>query len=122
LGAGQPVHYRWMYPFERFFKWLKQKAKSKSCPEGSMLKEYLMYELNSFGTHYFDSKIPSMHNPIRRNEVMQAQCTQSTLSIFHTKECPFAPRQQRRFLTEQEYAAAHVHVLLNCNEVQPYLE
>jgi len=58
----RPVLYRWMYPFERFFKCLKQKAKSKSRPEGSIVKEYLTYELNSFGTHYFDSKIPSMHN------------------------------------------------------------
>ena len=81
-----------------------------------------MYELNSSETHYFDFKIPSMHNPIRRNEVMQAQCTQSTQSIFHTTGCAFAPRRQRRFLTEQEYAAAQLHVLLNCNEVQPYLE
>jgi len=24
---GGPVHYRWMYPFERFFNWLKKKSK-----------------------------------------------------------------------------------------------
>jgi len=27
---GGPVHYRWMYPFERFFHWLKQQVKNKS--------------------------------------------------------------------------------------------
>ena len=27
---GSLVHYRWMYPFERFFHWLKQQVKNKS--------------------------------------------------------------------------------------------
>ena len=34
---GGPVHNRWMYPFERFFKWLKQKAKNKAKPELSLI-------------------------------------------------------------------------------------
>ena len=38
---GGPVHYRWMYPFERFFNWLKKKVKNKSQLEGSMVMCYL---------------------------------------------------------------------------------
>jgi len=49
---GSPVHYRWMYPFKRFFKWLKQKAKNKSKPESSMVILYLIYEIQTFGSEY----------------------------------------------------------------------
>jgi len=42
---GGPVHYRWTYPFERFFNWLKKKTKNKSQPESSMVMSYLIYEI-----------------------------------------------------------------------------
>lgn len=28
----------------------------------------------------------------------------------------------RRYLTEEELKAAHIYILLNCREVQPYVE
>ena len=42
-------------------------------------------------------------------------------SIFHTPGRP-SGHPVERFLTEQEYNAACLYVLLNCDEVQPFME
>jgi len=51
---GGLIHYWWMYPFERFFHWLKQKLKNKSQPKSSMVMAYFIYEIKTFRSHYFD--------------------------------------------------------------------
>ena len=118
---GGPVHYRWMYPFERFFNWLKKKAKNKSQPESSMVMCYLIYEIQMFGSHYFEPTLPSKIPTRPRNDIPDHPTSSSTLSVFHTKGKPFG-RARKRHLTPEEYKAAHLHVLLNCGEVQPYLQ
>ena len=118
---GGPVHYRWMYPFERFFKWLKQKAKNKAKPESSMVIAYLIYEIQIFGSEYFDANLPSMNSTIARNPVPYPHGPPSTFTVFQMKGTPFG-KCRKRYLTQAEYKAAHLHILLNCNEVQPYLQ
>ena len=44
-----------------------------------------------------------------------------TLSVFNRKGIPFE-NQGKRYLTEPEYHVACLHILLNRDEVQPYLE
>ena len=46
---------------------------------------------------------------------------QPTLSIFKTQGTPVGSRTQR-YLTDEELHAVHLHILLNYNEVQPYIE
>lgn len=117
---GGPVQYQWMYPFERYFGWLKPTAKNKARVEASMVQAYLAFEIKHFAEHYFES---SLHSPrVGRNESMRdAEPQMPTLSVFHRKGTPFG-RRGKRYLTEAEYHAAHLHILLNCDEVQPYLE
>ena len=50
---GGPVQYRWMYPFERFFKKLKGKAKNKRYAAGSIVESYINDEIAYFSEHYF---------------------------------------------------------------------
>ena len=116
-----PVHYRWMYPFERFFKWLKQKAKNKAKPESSMVIAYLIYEIQIFGSEYFDANLPPMNSTSARNAVSFQDDPPTTFAVFQMKGVPFG-KCRKRYLTQAEYNAAHLHVLLNCNEVQPYLQ
>lgn len=54
---GGPVQYRWMYPFERFFKRLKGQAKNKRYPAGSIVQAYINDEISYFSEHYFASHI-----------------------------------------------------------------
>ena len=46
---------------------------------------------------------------------------QPTLSVFQTQGTPVGSRTQR-YLTDEELQTVHLHILLNCNEVQPYIE
>ena len=54
---GGPVQYRWMYPFERFFKKLKSKAKNRRYPAGSIIQSYINDEISYFSEHYFAAHI-----------------------------------------------------------------
>ena len=78
---GGPIHYRWMYPFERFFHWLKQKAKNKAQPESSMVMAYLIFEIKTFGSHYFDPKLPAMMPTIPRKAVRRSHSIFSTARV-----------------------------------------
>ena len=44
---------------------------------------------------------------------------EGNLSIFKYPGWPFG-RPKSRFLTDIEYQAANIYILLNCEEVQPY--
>jgi len=82
---GGLVHSKWMYPFERVFNWLKKKAKNKSLSESSMVMCYLRYEIQTFGSHYFELTIPSMIAMHPRNEVQCDYRPAMILTVFHMK-------------------------------------
>ena len=48
-----PVHVRWMYPYERYFKTLKGYVRNSAKPEGCMAKGYEVVEACGFVTEYF---------------------------------------------------------------------
>ena len=43
-----------------------------------------------------------------------------TLPVFELQETAIG-RERSRYLTDVEYIAAYFHVLLNCEEVKPYI-
>ena len=47
-----PVHTRWMYPFERYFKGLKGFVRNLAKPEGSVTQGYQVQEALGFVTEY----------------------------------------------------------------------
>ncbi|KAJ9541947.1 LOW QUALITY PROTEIN: hypothetical protein OSB04_028453 [Centaurea solstitialis] len=61
---GGPVHYRWMYPIERYLSTLKSYVRNKRRPEGSIAEGYL----NVFPfSLYLSDDIGSRHNRPSRN-------------------------------------------------------
>nr|XP_018632514.1 uncharacterized protein LOC108948185 [Nicotiana tomentosiformis] len=36
-----PIHYRWMYPIERYLGTLKSYVRNRACPEGSIAEAYI---------------------------------------------------------------------------------
>lgn len=48
------VHYRWMYPFERFMFKLKSYVRNKNRSEGSMVECYIVEECMTFVSRYLD--------------------------------------------------------------------
>ncbi|GKD44575.1 hypothetical protein Tco_1269220 [Tanacetum coccineum] len=50
---GRPIRSRWMYPFERYMKKLKNYVRNKAKPEGSIAEGYVAEEALTFSSHYF---------------------------------------------------------------------
>ena len=100
---------------------MKKKIKQQACPEGSITEAYLEAERTFFASYYFGSNVPSMRSRCRRNEDDDEHINHfPTLSVFAPQGTAIG-RERSRYLTDAEYVAAHLHVLLNCDEVKPYI-
>nr|GEV50097.1 hypothetical protein [Tanacetum cinerariifolium] len=63
---GGPIHPRWMYPFERFMKKLKNYVRYKAKSEGLIAKGYVGEEALTFSSHYFRD-VTTKFNRLDRN-------------------------------------------------------
>ncbi|KAK6803440.1 hypothetical protein RDI58_001224 [Solanum bulbocastanum] len=118
---GGPVQYRWMYPFERSIGKSKMGIKNKHRVEGCMVQVYLAKERSHFCSYYFDDHVSCLRNrPNRHDDTGNDPAVQS-LSIFNQLGKGSKKRTLRK-LTEKEKKSAELHVLLNCPEVQSFLD
>ena len=104
--------------FVRFFGRLKKKIKQQACPEGSITEAYLDAEMTFLASYYFGSNVPCMCTRCRRNEDDDHINHFPTLSVFAPQGTAIG-RERSRHLTDAEYVAAHLYVLLNCGKVKP---
>ncbi|XP_024171963.1 uncharacterized protein LOC112177965 [Rosa chinensis] len=97
-----PVFYRWMYPFERFMKVLKGYVRNRFHPEGCIAESYIGEESIEFCSEFLQecSAIGVLKGPCKLS---------GTLSGAKLKS-----------LSEEERDLAHLHVLSNNAEVDPY--
>lgn len=65
-ALGGPVQFRWMYPFERFMKALKGKAKNLARVEGSIVAGSLTEETSHFMSYYFNPSVITKKTRPRR--------------------------------------------------------
>ena len=100
---------------------MKKKIKQQVCPDGSITEAYLEAERTFFTSYYFGSSLPSMHTRCRRNKDGNDHINYfPTLSVFEPQGTAIG-RERSRYLIDVEYVAAHLHVLLNYDEVKPYI-
>ncbi|CAL5188449.1 unnamed protein product [Lathyrus oleraceus] len=116
---GDPVQYRWMYPFESFMGDSKRSVKNKAKVEESICAHYLHRKTSHFCSHYFNHLMLTPR--IIRNPVSVNERSQFTLSVFGLLGHPFG-KKGVHWLTQKEMQSAHVHVLINYVEVKPYIE
>ncbi|GJU43355.1 signal peptide peptidase-like protein 2 [Tanacetum coccineum] len=64
---GGPVYMRWMYPFERYMKKLKNYVRNKARPEGCIAEGYIAEEALTFCSHYLRN-VPTKFNRPDRND------------------------------------------------------
>ncbi|XP_045809328.1 uncharacterized protein LOC123903770 [Trifolium pratense] len=119
--VGGPVQYRWMYPFERCMLYLKRKARNKARVEGSICEAYNLEEVSNFASMYFDPKLQTRHTKVPRNDDGGQCMIDECLSIFKYPCRPIG-KGKKRFLTDGEYQIAETYVLVNCKEVEPFLQ
>ncbi|XP_043814060.1 uncharacterized protein LOC122723981 [Manihot esculenta] len=104
-----PVQYRWMYPFERYLRRLKNNVKNKARVEGSICNAYLVEEATSFCAHYFKSYVQTRHRKVPSNvDISESnENYEGNLSIFMQFGRPIG-KGTTRYLMEDEYKAAQI--------------
>ncbi|XP_015158428.1 uncharacterized protein [Solanum tuberosum] len=116
-----PVQYRWMYPFERYLRTLKNMIGNKASVEGSICEAYLMAESTQLFSHYFEPHVMSRHHNVTRNDDGGAmKDVEGNLSIF-THPSRLSGEGKKRDLSLEEIKAAQTYILLNCQEVEPFV-
>ena len=114
---GGPVFMRWMYPFERYMKKLKNYVGNKARPEGSIAEGYIADEALTFCSMYFKDVETRFNRPDRNADeviprklsVFQSQCRPITKEIV--KPVNHAIRSQ-----------AEWYIYNNSPEIEEYLK
>ena len=101
---------------------MKKSVKNKFRVEGCIIEAYLVQEISHFSSHYFESHVLSSNNKIGRNDVFtEKYANQPTLSVFNPSGRTY-DLESTRWLDDKEVAAAQLHVLINCDDVKPFLK
>jgi len=105
----------------RYLNRLKRMVKNRSRVEGSICEAYICNETSYFLSYFFELLVQSLRNRVGRNDDGGQDEGQIILSIFnhHGRS---AGACKSRYLTDRELRDAHLHILLNCEEVQSYIE
>ncbi|XP_072078255.1 uncharacterized protein [Arachis hypogaea] len=121
VRLGGPVHYRWMYPIERYLCRLKQYVRNRSQPEGSIAEGYLSEEILVFCSRYLDSVESRINRPSRVDDRPREVMPDESATMF--PEVGKAVGAASFYtLTPAEKLQAHRHVLVNCLAVEKYLD
>ena len=95
---------------------------NKAQVEGSISVGYLMDEAAKFASFYFKEGDPTIPEKEKRNEVqLNDDLPYEMFEIFKPPGKPLGA-EGKRYLSDDEYKAAWLYVLLNCPEVQPFIE
>ncbi|KAL4360851.1 hypothetical protein GQ457_04G005670 [Hibiscus cannabinus] len=116
---GEPVHFRWMYPFERFFRKLKGSIGNNAHVEGSICNSYETVEGSKFFHYYFPKVANTSSVQLMPNSYEEHP---DILSIFAQHKAEMIGKGNEIYLSDEEIAAAHTYILLNCTEVEPFIE
>ncbi|CAN1132472.1 hypothetical protein LINPERHAP2_LOCUS16281 [Linum perenne] len=115
--VGGPVQYRWMYPIERYLYELKSYIRNRTFPEGSMAEGYIASECMTFCSRYLNST-QTKFNRLERND--DHNDMEEFLGFPQVGRSLGA--EKIRSLSSQELEQAHMYVMKNSEEVQPFFK
>ena len=115
---GGAVQARWYYPIERCLKVLRKKCRNKARIEASMAEAFILEEVSNFTTSYYKDSLPSVHNPIPHYNTDERS---SNLSLFKG-QLGRASASSTKTLRNDEWRTIMLYVLLNLDEVNPYVQ
>ncbi|XP_021740070.1 uncharacterized protein LOC110706456 [Chenopodium quinoa] len=116
VRLGGPVHYRWMYPIERYLAFLKSHVSNKAQPEGSIVEGYLLWETIAFCSRYLES-VKTMFNRPRRNE----DGVSNIDNYLYNSGGRVVGKKENVRLDDRSLKQAHRYVLLHSDELTPVL-
>jgi len=115
-----PIHYRWMYPVERWLYFLKSLIGNRACPEGSIAEGYIAIECMTLCSRYLHRIDTKFNQPERNFDGGLKKCS-GGLSIFCQPGKTLGAKTPCE-LEADELEQAHIYILKNCDEVIPYLK
>ncbi|KAM3263783.1 hypothetical protein P3L10_000777 [Capsicum annuum] len=115
------VKCQWMYPFERYLGTLKRMIGNKASVEGSICEAYLMVESTQLFSHYFEPHVMSRNHNVDRNDnggVVEDLKGNVSISSHPGR---LWEEEKKRDLTLDEIKEDQTYILLNCEEVEPFV-
>ncbi|GJQ96214.1 hypothetical protein Tco_0007353 [Tanacetum coccineum] len=113
---GGPIRPRWMYPFERYMKKLKNYVRNKAKPEGSIAEGYVAEEALTFSSHYFWDVTTKFNRPDRNVDCPPPTCQ---FQVFKSLCKSIGLRSVIR-IDHQELKKVIWYVLHNSPEIDTY--
>ncbi|GKC19929.1 hypothetical protein Tco_1022079 [Tanacetum coccineum] len=113
---GGPIRPRWMYPFERYMKKLKNCVRNKAKPEGSIAEGYVAEEALTFSSHYFRDVTTKFNCPDRNVDCPPPTCQ---FQVFKSLCKSISLRSVIR-IDHQELKKVIWYVLHNSPEIDTY--
>ncbi|XP_010495471.1 PREDICTED: uncharacterized protein LOC104772569 [Camelina sativa] len=109
---GGPVHFRWMYPFERYMKVLKDFVRNPARPEGCIAESYLAEESMLFCNEFLKKTTNVEEKPERNVEYVNSSILEGRPISAGTSFT----------LTEMEKNIAHLAVIQNTAAFDHYVD
>ncbi|GJX40428.1 uncharacterized protein Tco_0255418 [Tanacetum coccineum] len=113
---GGPLRYRWMFPFERYMKKLKNYVRNKAKPEGSIAEGYVAEEALTFCSRYLKDDVETRFNRLGRNDDGLPEEEPDKFQVFRSV-CKPTGRMKETRLTINVMHAVVWFVLNNSPEV-----
>ncbi|GJV42611.1 pyruvate kinase [Tanacetum coccineum] len=113
---GGPIRPRWMYPFERYMKKLKNYVQNKAKPKGSIAEGYVAEEALTFSSHYFRDVTMKFNHPDRNVDCPPPTCQ---FQVFKSLCKSIGLRSVIR-IDHQELKKVIWYVLHNSPEIDTY--
>ncbi|GKA05353.1 reverse transcriptase domain-containing protein, partial [Tanacetum coccineum] len=111
-----PIRPRWMYPFKRYMKKLKNYVRNKAKPEGSIAEGYVAEEALTFSSHYFRDVTMKFNYPDRNVDCPPPTCQ---FQVFKSLCKSIGLRSVIR-IDHQELKKVIWYVLHNSPEINTY--
>ncbi|KAH0655429.1 hypothetical protein KY285_030311 [Solanum tuberosum] len=107
-----PVHYRWMYPIERYLGTLKSYVRNCACPEDSIAEAYIANECLAFCSRYLDGGDSRSYCSTRCNDENENETSKDEFHFPTIGESCGAIDVYK--MDEKTLLQAHQHMLFNC--------
>ena len=100
---------------------IKRRIRNKARIGGSIAREHLVNEIATYCSLYFSPTVETRHNREPRN--FAPQHPSSPLSVFVSQSRRLYEKSgTKRVMTNEELFKVHTYILLNCDEVTPYVD
>ncbi|KAM6554842.1 hypothetical protein CsatB_015604 [Cannabis sativa] len=116
---GGPVFMRWMYPFERYMKKLKNYVGNKARPEGSIAEGYVADEAVTFCSIYFKGYMKKLKNYVGNKARPEGSIAEGYVADEAVTFCSIGIIKPLDHIGREK---AEWYILQNSPEIQAYLD